>query len=187
VRRRASDHAVDAAYTAQRTFQDRLLEAGARALCELDRAGAPGIVLVGRPYNIYDRSINCDIPRKLRRYYGVNVIPLDFLVTGREDIADLHDNMYWTSGQRILAAARLVAGRPNLHIIYISNFKCGPDSYIKYFTRQAAGAPLLVLQFDGHGNDAGYLTRCEAYLDSKGLLRCYPEPTAHEPTGAITR
>jgi len=100
------------------------------------------------------------------------VIPIDFLVTGREAVDDLHANMYWTSGQRILEAARLVASRPNLHIIYISNFKCGPDSYIKYFTRQAAGAPLLVLSFDGHGNDAGYLTRCEAYLDSKGILRC---------------
>jgi len=55
----------------------------------------------------------------------------------------------------------------------LSNFKCGPDSYIKHFARDAAGAPLLVLQFDGHGNDAGYMTRCEAYLDSKGILRCY--------------
>ena len=101
------------------------------------------------------------------------MIPLDFLVTGRESIADLHTNMYWTSGQKILEAARIAATRPNLHLIYISNFKCGPDSYIKYFARQAAGAPLLILQFDGHGNDAGYMTRCEAYLDSKGILRCY--------------
>lgn len=186
VTRRASDQAVDAAYAAQRTFQERLLEAGARALDALDRSGAPGVVLVGRPYNIYDRSINCDIPRKLRRHYGVNVIPLDFLVTGREMVGDLHSNMYWTSGQRMLAAARLVAARPNLHIIYISNFKCGPDSYIKYYTRQAAGAPLLVLQFDGHGNDAGYLTRCEAYLDSKGILRCYPEAAAGDPPATVT-
>jgi predicted CoA-substrate-specific enzyme activase len=178
IRRRVSDQAVDAAYAAQRAYQDRLLEAGARAIDTLDRAQAPGIVLVGRPYNIYDRSINCDIPRKLRRHYGANVIPMDFLVTGRESVDDLHANMYWTSGQRMLEAARFVASRSNLHIIYISNFKCGPDSYIKYFTRRVAGAPLLVLQFDGHGNDAGYLTRCEAYLDSKGILRCYPHPTA---------
>jgi predicted nucleotide-binding protein (sugar kinase/HSP70/actin superfamily) len=177
VRRRASDRAVDAAYAAQRRFQEGLLEAGRKALEALERTGEPGIVLVGRPYNIYDRSINCDIPRKLRRYYGVNVIPIDFLVTGREAIDDLHANMYWTSGQRMLEAARLVASRPNLHIIYISNFKCGPDSYIKYFTRQAAGTPLLVLSFDGHGNDAGYLTRCEAYLDSKGILRCSSDQT----------
>ena len=31
--------------------------------------------------------------------------------------------------------------------------------------------PFLSLQFDGHSNDAGFLTRCEAYLDSQGLLR----------------
>jgi predicted CoA-substrate-specific enzyme activase len=173
VRRSRSDRAVDAAYAAQREFQNRLLEAGRRALETLERTGEPGIVLVGRSYNIYDRGINCDIPRKLRRFYGANVIPLDFLVTGAETVEDLHPNMYWTSGRKILQAARLAASRPNLHLIYISNFKCGPDSYIKYFTRQAAGAPLLVLQFDGHGNDAGYLTRCEAYLDSKGILRCY--------------
>jgi predicted nucleotide-binding protein (sugar kinase/HSP70/actin superfamily) len=174
-KRAAADAAVDAAYAAQRTFQDRLLEAGRAALEELDRAGAPGIVLIGRPYNIYDRNVNCDIPRKLRRHYGANVIPIDFLVTGREPVGDLHENMYWTSGRRMLEAARLVASRRNLHIIYLSNFKCGPDSYIKYFTRQVAGAPLLVLQFDGHGNDAGYLTRCEAYLDSKGILRWSPD------------
>ncbi|HEX7485554.1 MAG TPA: acyl-CoA dehydratase activase [Vicinamibacterales bacterium] len=186
VRRRESDRAVDAAYAAQRRFQDGLLEAGRRALDALDRAGEPGLVLVGRPYNIYDRNINCDIPRKLRRYYGANVIPLDFLVTGRESVDDLHANMYWTSGQRILQAARLVASRPNLHIIYISNFKCGPDSYIKYFTRRAAGAPLLVLSFDGHGNDAGYLTRCEAYLDSKGILRCYPDQAGSDLPGTVT-
>jgi predicted CoA-substrate-specific enzyme activase len=171
--RRASDRAVDAAFSAQRVFQDRLLEAGRRALAELDRTGEPGLIVVGRSYNIYDRNINCDIPRKLRHRYGANVIPLDFLVTGRESVEDLHSNMYWASGRKILEAARLAGSRANLHVIYISNFKCGPDSYIKHFTREAAGAPLLVLQFDGHGNDAGYMTRCEAYLDSKGILRCY--------------
>ncbi len=173
VSRRESDRAADAAYGAQREFQNRLIEAGRRAFETLDQTGEPGLVLVGRSYNIYDRNVNCDIPRKLRHRYGANVIPLDFLVTGREYVGDLHPNMYWSSGQKILAAARMIATRPNIHLIYISNFKCGPDSYIKHFTREAVGAPLLVLQFDGHGNDAGYMTRCEAYLDSKGILRCY--------------
>ncbi len=173
VTRRMNETAVDAAYSAQREFTSRLLEAGRQALEVLDRTGEPGILLVGRSYNIYDRSINCDIPRKLRNRYGANVIPIDFLVTGRESVNDLHPNMYWASGRKILTASRLASSRPNLHVIYISNFKCGPDSYIKHFTREAAGAPLLVLQFDGHGNDAGYMTRCEAYLDSKGILRCY--------------
>ncbi len=58
----------------------------------------------------------------------------------------------------------------NLHLVYFTNFKCGPDSYIKHFVRDAVGAPYLTLQFDDHGNDAGIMTRCEAYLESKGLL-----------------
>ncbi|SPE36423.1 Putative CoA enzyme activase (fragment) [Candidatus Sulfopaludibacter sp. SbA6] len=182
VTRRASDHAVDAAYRAQREFQNQLLEAGRRALAVLDQTGEPGLVLAGRGYNIYDRGVNCDIPRKLRHRYGANVIPLDFLVTGREPIGDLDDNMFWISGRKILEAARVAASRPNLHLVYITNFKCGPDSYIKHFAREAAGAPLLILQFDGHGNDAGYMTRCEAYLDSKGILRCYQAPTEQRAT-----
>jgi predicted nucleotide-binding protein (sugar kinase/HSP70/actin superfamily) len=173
VTRRASDRAVDAAYRAQREFQEKMLAAGRQALATLEETGEPGLLLVGRPYNIYDRGINCDIPRKLRHRYGANVIPLDFLVTGRELTEELHSNMYWASGRKILEAARLAATHANLHVVYISNFKCGPDSYIKHFARDTAGAPLLVLQFDGHGNDAGYMTRCEAYLDSKGILRCY--------------
>ncbi len=178
VSRRASDSAVEAAYREQRIFQDALLAAGRAALEALDRTGEPGLILAGRGYNIYDRGVNCDIPRKLRHRYGANVIPLDFLVTGREPVVDIHANMFWISGRKILEAARVAAAHQNLHLVYITNFKCGPDSYIKHFAREAAGAPLLVLQFDGHGNDAGYMTRCEAYLDSKGILRCYTPQTA---------
>ncbi len=155
VTRRASDRAVDAAYTEQRGFQERLIEAGRKALAALEKSGEPGIVLAGRGYNMYDRGVNCDIPRKLRHRYGANVIPLDFLVTGNEPLSELHANMFWISGRKILEAARIASERPNLHMIYLTNFKCGPDSYIKHFAREAAGAPLLILQFDGHGNDAG--------------------------------
>jgi predicted CoA-substrate-specific enzyme activase len=183
IKRGASDAAVEAAYRTQREFQDALLAAGRSALEILEQTGEPGLVLAGRGYNIYDRGVNCDIPRKLRHRYGANVIPLDFLVTGREPAADTHDNMFWVSGRKILEAARITASKPNLHMVYITNFKCGPDSYIKHFAREAAGTPLLILQFDGHGNDAGYMTRCEAYLDSKGILRCYtPSPSPQAPS-----
>ena len=80
VKKARSDRAVDAAYTAYREFQAKLIEMGREALRILDETGEPGIVLVGRTYNVYDRGINCDIPRKLRHHYGVNVIPYDFLV-----------------------------------------------------------------------------------------------------------
>ncbi len=172
VSRRQSDLAADAAFAAQSTFTNRIIEEGAQALATLRATGDPVVLLVGRPYNIYDRSGNCDIPRKLRDLYGVNVLPLDFLPLDERPVDDLHPNMFWNSGRRILEAGRFARENKNVHIIYLTNFKCGPDSFVKHFLREVAGAPFLVLQFDGHGNDAGYLTRCEAYLDSKGLLRC---------------
>jgi predicted nucleotide-binding protein (sugar kinase/HSP70/actin superfamily) len=177
VSRHQSDRAVMAAYAAQEAFTEAVLEAGAQALSQLEKSGEPALVLVGRPYNIYDRIANCDIPRKLRTLYGVNVLPMDFLPMDSEDISDVNANMYWNSGRRILAAARWARRHPNLHLVYISNFKCGPDSYIKSFLDDAAGKPSLVLQFDGHANDAGFITRCEAYLDSKGFLRCASSTT----------
>jgi hypothetical protein len=87
------------------------------------------------------------------------------------DDSTLHDNMFWSYGREILAAAAFVRDKPKLHIVYITNFKCGPDSCVKHFITEVSGRPFLTLQFDGHNNDAGMLTRCEAYLDSKGMLR----------------
>jgi predicted nucleotide-binding protein (sugar kinase/HSP70/actin superfamily) len=178
VKPRANADAVRAAYAAQEAFTDTLLEAGTQALARLQETGEPALVLVGRPYNLYDRSVNCDIPRKLRTLYGVNVLPMEVLPLDDEDITDINPNMFWSSGRRILAAARLARRYRNLHLVYITNFKCGPDSYIKSFLDEAAGKPSLVLQFDGHANDAGFITRCEAYLDSKGFMRCPTSATA---------
>ncbi|HYA23749.1 MAG TPA: acyl-CoA dehydratase activase [Terriglobales bacterium] len=168
----ASDLAVAEAYRAQRQFADSLQRAGQEALQALRARGEPAVVLLGRPYNIYDRAVCCDIPRKLRALYGVNVVPLDFLPLDGEDVSQINENMYWHSGRLILSAARFARTNPDLHLIYISNFKCGPDSYLKSFLEEASGKPSLVLQFDGHSNDAGYITRCEAFLDSTGFLRC---------------
>ncbi|MGA2963456.1 MAG: acyl-CoA dehydratase activase [Candidatus Korobacteraceae bacterium] len=175
ISRVTSDRAVAAAYAAQAAFASALQELGTETLATLRQTNEPALVLVGRAYNLYDRGINCDIPRKLRSLYGVNVVPMDFLPVELEDIRDVNPNMYWNSGRRILAAARITRLFPKLHVVYISNFKCGPDSYIKSFLDDATHKPSLVLQFDGHSNDAGFITRCEAYLDSKGFLRC---PTA---------
>jgi len=73
--------------------------------------------------------------------------------------------------------------KPMLHVIHVTNFKCGPDSYIRHYISEASGRPYLALQFDGHNNDAGMLTRCEAYLDSKGVLRRWGT-TEQEKAGA---
>jgi predicted CoA-substrate-specific enzyme activase len=169
--KRTHAKAVDAAYQAQRRFFAALRLHGRTALDKLAGSGKMGVVLLGRPYNVNDAGVNLNVAAKLRDHYGVNVIPLDMTPTDDVDISDVNYNMYWNYGRRILQAARFVGSRPELLAVYITNFKCGPDSYIKHFADDAAVRPYLTLQFDGHGNDAGMLTRCEAYLDSKGVLR----------------
>jgi predicted nucleotide-binding protein (sugar kinase/HSP70/actin superfamily) len=175
--------AVEAAFEAQDAFKRKCLQAGAKALKTLKRARRRGVILVGRPYNLHDPGVNLSVARKLRQYYGVDCIPQDFLPTGDVDISDITDNMFWALGRHVLGAAKIVGADPNLDLIYITNFKCGPDSFVKHFTRPAAGKPFLTLQFDGHSNDAGVMTRCEAYLDSKGILRPGPiKPQPHANT-----
>ncbi len=175
VRKSAANRAFDAAAAALERFRAEYQRAGREALELLDRTGEPGMILVGRPYNIHDSGVSLSTAKKLRDNYGVNVIPIDALPLADIDVRDINDNMFWEYGRKIIAAAKMIANRPNLHIIYITNFKCGPDSFIKGFMRPASGKPFLTLQFDGHSNDAGMMTRCEAYLDSKGILRWWKQ------------
>ncbi len=168
---REAKRAFTNAVAAQERFRSEYARAGAAALQAVIESGEPAMVLVGRPYNIHDAGVSLSTARKLRERYGVNVLPIDALPLADIDVSDISDNMYWAYGQKILAASKLVSQHPNLHIIYITNFKCGPDSFIKGYIRPASGKPFLTLQFDGHSNDAGMMTRCEAYLDSKGILR----------------
>jgi len=168
--RRALERAIKAGYEAQERFQDRLISAGREALEILRRTGERGIVALGRPYNLYDRDLIVDVLGKLRNYYGANLIPLDFLPLEDLDIRDINSNMFWTYGRKLIAAAKRVGQEPALELLYITNFKCGPDSYLKHFVPAAARKPILILQFDEHNNDAGVMTRCEAFLDSKGMM-----------------
>ncbi|MEZ5125579.1 MAG: acyl-CoA dehydratase activase [Thermoleophilia bacterium] len=167
--------ALDAAYSAQQDFRASLLTAGQTALDTLAETGELGIVLIGRSYNMFDKGINMDIPRKLRKFYGVNLIPMDFLPIAGIRLEEVAPNMFWNYGRKILQASRFVRDHEALHLIYVTNFKCGPDSYIKHYVREASGKPFLTLQFDEHQNDAGAMTRCEAYLDSKGFLRTWSQ------------
>lgn len=165
-----SNHATECAFEAQHRFESILRSKGAEVLNSLRENGEAAIVLVGRVYNVYDSTVNLNLAGKLRDYYGINVIPYDFFDLDQFHIHTVNENMYWQCGKQILQAALAVKQLPDAHIIFITNFKCGPDSYTKHYVEEASGKPFLSLQFDGHSNDAGIVTRCEAYLHSKGFL-----------------
>lgn len=173
VSRERSNRAVDAALKAQEEFHRHVLREGETALERIGEAREKAVVLVGRAYNVFDRAINLSVAGKLASIYGINVIPMDFLDVRGIPIDHVNPNMYWSYGKRIIQTAVWMSDKPEFDLIYITNFKCGPDSYIKQYIREALGRPFLALQFDGHSNDAGMMTRCEAYLDSKGFLSAW--------------
>lgn len=156
--------AMRAAERAQSEFDAAVKKRGREVLSSVDRKS---LVIVGRGYNAMEKGMNLRIPEKLATL-GVLSIPMDMLPM--EEMAGLSSewpNMYWRSGQRILRAARYIAGNPNLYALYIGNFSCGPDSFIlKYFRRELGEKPFLHIEIDEHSADAGAITRCEAFLDS---------------------
>lgn len=123
-------------------------------------------IIVGRSYNAFDSGMNLNIPKKLSDL-DVLAVPMDFIPATGLRIDDKWPNMYWKSGQRILKAARFIKDNPYLYAIFISNFSCGPDSFIiKFLKAEMQGKPFLQIEIDEHSADAGAITRCEAFLDS---------------------
>lgn len=157
--------AVQAGIAALEQFQQALQQRGAEVLAGLS-PDRPAIVVVSRSYNGCDQGANLEIPRKLRNM-GVLAIPMDFLPLNRVDLPKDWFNMYWRYGQKILAAAELIAHDNRLHALYLTNFGCGPDSFVSRFFQERLGTkPVLMIEVDEHSADAGVITRCEAFLDS---------------------
>src|SRR3990167_4382809 len=162
------DSAVLAAEQSQVDFYKKMQEKGREVLNGLKDLS---LVIAGRPYNTMDNGINLELPQKLRDM-GVLAIPFDMLPVDDAIDDTLAADMYWKSGQRILSTAKLINDNSNLYAIYLTNFGCGPDSYITHFFKDVSkGKPFLQLEIDEHSADAGAITRCEAFMDSLRNIR----------------
>ncbi len=157
-----------AIYNADRiqvSFEKRLIDYGKDVLKNLPGNCRPA-VLLGRPYNSADSHLNLGLVEKLIAQ-NVMPVPIDMLDLTPYKIFENYRNMYWPNGQKMIAAAQLVAKTEGLYAVYLSNFRCGPDSFIwHYVTEELKGKPFLHLEVDEHSADAGMVTRIEAFLDS---------------------
>jgi predicted CoA-substrate-specific enzyme activase len=143
--------------------QKEIRELGSRVLNDLKDLA---FVVCSRPYNGYDLGMNLNLPKKFRDL-GILAIPVDFLDLDYKSIQADFSNMYWHYGQRILAAAEEIRKDERLFPVYLSNFACGPDSFLTRFFKEKLGQkPFLLMEIDEHSGDAGFITRGEAFLDS---------------------
>jgi predicted CoA-substrate-specific enzyme activase len=159
--------AIEKAFNAQNKFEHALIEKGKEILGNI-KPDERLFVLISRPYNGCDEGLNLQLPKKLNEL-NAKVIPMDMLNLSHAQLTDksLHTDVYWSYGQKILRAAEIIKDAPELFAIYLSNFSCGPDSFLLTFFKDIMlPKPCLQLELDEHSADAGVITRLEAFLDS---------------------
>jgi len=162
-RRKTAVLAYRHAVKKQQDFAKELKEHGRRILLELkNNPQQNAIVLFGRPYNAFVKEANLGIPGKFSSR-GRIVIPWDALPFEDEP---QDREMNWAIGQNLLKCAHFVSAHPQLFGCFITNFSCGPDSFLVGYFREIMGKkPSLTLELDSHTADAGVNTRIDAFID----------------------
>ncbi|MEW6088313.1 MAG: acyl-CoA dehydratase activase [bacterium] len=125
------------------------------------------VMLLGRPYVVLDNNMNKGIPGI---FGGLNtkVFYHDMLAYTKNDVREIEPLLrafHWNYTARILAVSAVIAKTKGIYPVYISSFKCSPDSFaIEYFKRimEDYEKPYIILDLDEHGSNVGYETRIEA-------------------------
>lgn len=155
--------AVHQALAAQAAFLTEVTDRGQEILSRVPET-EPVWIVSGRPYNLHDERLSLGLGRLASRL-GIKAVPTDFLSLSDMELTTFR-GMYWGLGGRILRAATLTAGTPNLFGVHLGNFSCGPDSFLEHFYGHIMGdKPYLLLELDEHSAAAGMITRMEAFAN----------------------
>jgi predicted CoA-substrate-specific enzyme activase len=151
---------------AQQRFETDIAMQGKKLMAELHNSDKPGVVLFARSYMSQDAGANLGIAETLTRL-GVVPIPLDLLPLNTIDIKKYSDRPYWFYEGRFIAGAAIVAQNPQLYGLVVSNFGCGPNSFmVKIVEDIMLNKPLGHLEIDEHAAEAGIITRLEAFVST---------------------
>ncbi|HAV43483.1 TPA: activase [bacterium] len=151
-------------------FEKVLKEKGREVLAALEPDPERfAVVLFSHPYNGLPSEANMAIPQKFASR-GIDILPFELLpfedALTEEGRDFLTEDMTWAHGQMLIRGASFVKSHPQLFGVYITNFSCGPDSFITGYFRDIMGEkPSLTLELDSHTQDVGLDTRVEAFLE----------------------
>jgi predicted CoA-substrate-specific enzyme activase len=158
--------AAIAGIKAQREFEAAQLDLGKKLLQQLRENNQLGVVLFSRSYMSQDSGANLGIAEKLAQL-GVVPIPLDFLPLSSVNIYEYSDRPYWFAEGKHIAGAAITAADPLLYGLVLTNFGCGPNSFVLNIVEDIMGSkPLGQLEIDEHAAEAGIVTRLEAFVDT---------------------
>jgi predicted CoA-substrate-specific enzyme activase len=170
--KKKGSEAAQAGLQSQRKSEADQAALGKELLEQVRRSGQLGVVLFARSYMSQDAGANLGIAEKLAQL-GVVPIPLDFLPLKSVNAGDYSDRPYWYYENKYIAAADITASDPRLYGLWLTNFGCGPNSFIIHIVEDIMGGkPLGQLEIDEHAAEAGIVTRLEAFVDTiQGFAR----------------
>jgi hypothetical protein len=137
---------------------------GQEALAWARARAVPIVVVCGQLHVIHDPAINAMIPLLLRQN-GVMAIPVDCFPIGAG--TPVLEKVYWGDSKRSMRAALQARESRDVFPLLLSSFGCGPASFTEHvFQALLEGYPHTILESDGHGGTAVFVTRFRAFLQS---------------------
>ncbi|TYP54271.1 acyl-CoA dehydratase activase-related protein [Thermosediminibacter litoriperuensis] len=136
------------------------------------------VLVLGHPYNIYDRYVSMNLIKKLQDF-GAKIITPE-IIPERNISAGakkLNKKLFWTLGKNILGSAYYYMDNCKLDgIVHVASFGCGPDSLVGELLERKVSRdyslPFLYLNLDEHAGEEGFNTRLEAFVDILERRRC---------------
>ena len=158
--------AAAAGIASLRRFEKERVEAGRKIIEQLHANKQIGVVILARSYMSQDSGANLGIAKGLAQL-GVVPIPMDFLDLDSVNPKDYSDRPYWFYESKQIAGASITVADPSLYGLILTNFGCGPNSFIiKILQDIMGGKPMGQLEIDEHAAEAGLVTRLEAFIDT---------------------
>lgn len=185
--------AAEAGLESLEAFRTQQAEKGRELLDQVSRGDKLGVVIFSRSYMSQDPGANLGIAEKLAQL-GVVPIPLDYLPLENVDPKLYQDRPYWAYEGKFIAAARLVSENRQLYGMAITNFGCGPNSFMLRMVHDIMGGkPFGQLEIDEHAAEAGIVTRLEAFVDTiighakSGEVRVVDPQQIYRGIGVLTK
>lgn len=126
--------AFSKALKAQREYKEAVRAAGQEMLAAARKEGRFSVLLLGRPYHI-DPHINHKIP-EIISHYGVDVLTEDSVpISDQQALDNPYAIKQWEYTNRIYHAARWAGQQPDIEVVQLNSFGCGPDAFCVEETR----------------------------------------------------
>ena len=122
------------ALKAQHEYKQAVRIAGQELLAAARSAGRFSVLLLGRPYHI-DPHINHKIP-EIVNHFGVDVLTEDSVpISNHQTLDNPYAIKQWEYTNRIYHASRWAAQQPDIEVVQLNSFGCGPDAFCVEETR----------------------------------------------------